>query len=158
MLYIRHDVTSTKRKVGYMMRGSLAQRLRILRARRGLTLTEASDMVGITRHTLAALERGDQVPLLPTVHALAEGYAVPVEDLLVDEGALAVGKAEAPQDTGHQEIRVGRGDETEEVLPPALEHRYDRVFRLAVAEMQRDGLGNDIIAEYMRRYAARLSS
>src|SRR5215211_3953692 len=78
----RHGITGTKRKISYMMQGSLAERLRILRARKGLTLTEASERIGITRHTLAALERGGQEPHYPTLAKLADGYGVPVEDLL----------------------------------------------------------------------------
>jgi transcriptional regulator with XRE-family HTH domain len=79
-----------------MMQGSLAQQLRVLRARRGLTLTEASKSMGITRHTLAALERGDQDPHYPTLLKIAEFYEVPVEELL-EETVLAAGKAEAPK-------------------------------------------------------------
>ena len=74
-----------------MMQGSLAERLRILRARKGLTLTEASERIGITRHTLRSLERGGQDPHYPTLHKIAEGYGVPVEELL--EEAVPLGKA-----------------------------------------------------------------
>src|SRR5215211_561534 len=65
-----------------MMQGSLAERLRILRAREGLTLTEASERIGITRHTLSSLERGGQEPHYPTLHKIADGYGIAVEDLL----------------------------------------------------------------------------
>jgi transcriptional regulator with XRE-family HTH domain len=64
------------------MEGSLAQRLRILRARKGLTLTQAGEQMGITRHTLAALERGGQEPHFDTLHKIARVYGVPVEELL----------------------------------------------------------------------------
>jgi transcriptional regulator with XRE-family HTH domain len=95
----RHGITGTKRKIGYMMQGSLAERLRILRAREGLTLTEASERIGITRHTLSNLERGGQEPHYPTLAKIAKGYGVPVEELLEEPVSLA----EASQETGRLE-------------------------------------------------------
>ena len=70
-------------------------RLRVLRAERGLSLTEAAERAGIQRQTLALLERGERHPHDPTLANIAKGYGVPVKDLL-EEPALA-GKAEAPQ-------------------------------------------------------------
>jgi transcriptional regulator with XRE-family HTH domain len=83
-----------------MMQRSLAMRLRVLRAERGLSLTEAAERAGIQRQTLALLERGERHPHDPTLAKIAKGYGVPIEDLL-EEPALAgaPGKAEAP-DTG----------------------------------------------------------
>jgi transcriptional regulator with XRE-family HTH domain len=79
-----------------MMRGSLAERLRVLRAQRGLSLTEAAGRAGIQRQTLAFLERGERRPHTPTLAKIAAAYGVPVEELLeLEEPALA-GKAEAP--------------------------------------------------------------
>jgi transcriptional regulator with XRE-family HTH domain len=77
-----------------MMQGSLAEKLRVLRARRGLSLTEAAGRAGITRDTLSDLEHGKRHPYMPTLSKIAAGYGVPVEELL-EEPALA-GKAEAP--------------------------------------------------------------
>jgi transcriptional regulator with XRE-family HTH domain len=65
-----------------MMQGSLAMRLRVLRAERGLSLTEAAERAGIQRQTLALLERGERHPHDPTLAKIAKGYGVPVEDLL----------------------------------------------------------------------------
>jgi transcriptional regulator with XRE-family HTH domain len=81
-----------------MMQGSLAERLRVLRARQGLSLTEASKRAGITRDTLSDLERGKRHAYMPTLAKIAQGYGVPVEDLL-EEPAL-VGKDEAPREAG----------------------------------------------------------
>jgi transcriptional regulator with XRE-family HTH domain len=81
-----------------MMQGSLAERLRVLRARQGLSLTEASKRAGITRDTLSDLERGKRHAYMPTLAKIAQGYGVPVEDLL-EEPALA-GKGEAPREAG----------------------------------------------------------
>jgi transcriptional regulator with XRE-family HTH domain len=75
-----------------MMQGSLPGRLQVLRAKRGLTLTEASELLGINRHTLSRLEQGTQRPYGPTLKKLAEGYGVPVEKLLEEEEPALAGK------------------------------------------------------------------
>jgi transcriptional regulator with XRE-family HTH domain len=85
-----------------MMQGSLAERLRVLRARQGLSLTEASKRAGITRDTLSDLERGKRHAYMPTLAKIAQGYGVPVEDLL-EEPALA-GKGEAPREAGPDNV------------------------------------------------------
>jgi transcriptional regulator with XRE-family HTH domain len=73
------------------MQGTLAVRLQTLRARRGLTLTQASEELGINRHTLSRLEAGTQRPYGPTLKKLAEGYGVPVEDLIEEPSVPLVG-------------------------------------------------------------------
>jgi transcriptional regulator with XRE-family HTH domain len=104
----RHGITGTKRKIGYMMQGSLAERLRILRAREGLTLTEASERIGITRHTLSSLERGGQEPHYPTLAKIAKGYGVPVEELLGEPVPLGEAPREAgPPEKSEEERRLG---------------------------------------------------
>jgi transcriptional regulator with XRE-family HTH domain len=65
-----------------MIQGSLAEHLRVLRARRGLTLAEAAKKTGIGRDTLSDLERGRRHPVVPTLSKIARGYGVPVEELL----------------------------------------------------------------------------
>jgi transcriptional regulator with XRE-family HTH domain len=72
-----------------LMQRSLAARLRVLRARKGLTLVAASEELGIDRHTLRDLEFGrGRTPRYPTLAKIAEGYDVPVEDLLEKEPLL----------------------------------------------------------------------
>jgi transcriptional regulator with XRE-family HTH domain len=66
----------------YMTHESLPARLRVLRARQGLTLIEAAEKLGIGRDTLSDLERGNRRPVMPTLAKIAKGYGVPVEDLL----------------------------------------------------------------------------
>ncbi len=78
-----------------MTQGSFAERLRVLRAQRGLALTEAAGRIGIDRHTLRDLELGDRTPRYPTLTKIAEGYGVPVEDLL--EEPVLVGKVDTPE-------------------------------------------------------------
>src|SRR5215203_6847571 len=66
-----------------LMQRSLAERLRVLRARKGLSLLAASEELGVDRHTLRDLELGrGRTPRYPTLAKIAEGYDVPVEDLL----------------------------------------------------------------------------
>lgn len=67
------------------MRLSLGERLMVARARRGLTLLEAAEKAGIGRDTLSDIERGRRRPLIPTVAKIANGYGVPIEDLLVED-------------------------------------------------------------------------
>jgi transcriptional regulator with XRE-family HTH domain len=73
----------------FLMQKSLAARLRVLRARRGLSLLAASEELGVDRHTLRDLELGrGRTPRYPTLAKIAEGYDVPVEDLLEDGPSL----------------------------------------------------------------------
>jgi transcriptional regulator with XRE-family HTH domain len=86
-----------------MMQGSLAEKLRVLRAREGLSLTEAAARAGVTRDTLSDVEHGKRQPYMPTLSKIATGYGVPVEELLEEPtqelaGASPLGKA--PQETG----------------------------------------------------------
>jgi transcriptional regulator with XRE-family HTH domain len=83
-----------------MMQGSLAEKLRVLRARMGLSLTEAAGRAGVTRDTLSDLEHGKRHPYMPTLSKIAAGYGVPVEDLLEEP---AVPLADAPKEAGHTE-------------------------------------------------------
>jgi transcriptional regulator with XRE-family HTH domain len=71
-------------------------RLRVLRAERGLSLTEAAERAGIQRQTLALLERGERLPHDPTLAKIAKGYGVPVEDLLEEPVPLAEAQEEGP--------------------------------------------------------------
>jgi transcriptional regulator with XRE-family HTH domain len=81
----------------YLMQRSLAERLRVLRARKGLSLLAASEELGVDRHTLRDLELGQgRTPRYPTLAKIAEGYGVPVEDLLEEPVPLAEGQEARP--------------------------------------------------------------
>jgi transcriptional regulator with XRE-family HTH domain len=77
-----------------MMQGSLAHKLRVLRAERGLTLREAASRTGVAKETISDIERGLRRPHDPTLAKIAKGYGVPIKEL-IEEPALE-GKAEAP--------------------------------------------------------------
>jgi transcriptional regulator with XRE-family HTH domain len=86
-----------------MMQKSLAAKLRLLRAQRGLTLKDASAQLGVDRHTLRRIELGTQQAQYPTLLKIARGYAIDVEELLEEpEETSPVPKAEAPQLTLEQ--------------------------------------------------------
>ena len=56
-------------------------RLKRLRARRGLTLTEVAASTGISKSTLSRLENGQRRPSLELLLPLALAYRVPLDDL-----------------------------------------------------------------------------
>ena len=86
-----------------MMQKSLAAKLRLLRAQRGLTLKDASAQLGVDRHTLRRIELGTQQAQYPTLLKIARGYAIDVEELLEEpEETSPAPKAEAPQLTLEQ--------------------------------------------------------
>src|SRR5215208_2314396 len=93
-----------------MTHESLARKLRILRATRGITLGEAEELTGVTRETIGALEHGQRGAYTSTLEKIAKGYGVTLSALLKDEDeellqepALAGGKAEAPPPLGLSE-------------------------------------------------------
>jgi transcriptional regulator with XRE-family HTH domain len=72
-----------------MVQGSLAHKLRVLRAERGLTLREAASLIGVAKETISDIERGLRHPHDPTLAKIAKGYGVPVEELLEEPVPLA---------------------------------------------------------------------
>src|SRR5215216_3306482 len=96
-----------------MTHESLARKLRILRAERGITLYEAEELTGVTRETLGALEHGQRGAYTSTLEKIAKGYGVTVGDLMAeDEPALAGAsgpKAEAPEaGASRSRVRLGQ--------------------------------------------------
>ncbi len=63
-------------------------RLRRMREQRGLTLTEAATLTGMSKSTLSRLETGQRRPSLELLLPLAQTYRVPLDDLV---GAPEVG-------------------------------------------------------------------
>ena len=123
-----------------MTQGSLAQKLRILRAQRGLTVKDASAIIGVNRHTLRSLELGEHEPGYPTLRKIADGYGVPVEDLMEDP--VGVGKAEAPwAPTGPSEFSKAltaprKMMPLDDVVSAARLAAYDRDLNLLHAQLQ----------------------
>jgi transcriptional regulator with XRE-family HTH domain len=66
----------------------LALKLRVLRARKGLTLTEAAGLAGVRYETISDLEHGARRAQSRTLNKLAEAYGVDVAELLSVEGEV----------------------------------------------------------------------
>jgi transcriptional regulator with XRE-family HTH domain len=103
------------RKRYHLMHGSLATRLRVLRAERGLTVRQVAEHSGVAKETVSQIERGERHPYDRTLAKLAQAYDVPVEELL-EEPVLAgaPGKAEASEtgpSAGSTEVRITFDDE-----------------------------------------------
>jgi transcriptional regulator with XRE-family HTH domain len=78
-----------------MMYGSLALRLRVLRAERGWTLNQAAERAGVQPETISDAEHGERRPYAPTLAKIAAAYGVPVEELLEEPVALGEAAREA---------------------------------------------------------------
>jgi transcriptional regulator with XRE-family HTH domain len=90
------------------MQDTLARKLRVLRAERGLTLREAEELTGVDKDTLSKIERGLRRPYDVTLSKLAKGYGVPVEELLEEPVPLAEAPREAgPPEKSEEERRAG---------------------------------------------------
>ena len=101
-----------------MVQSTLARKLRVLRAERGLTLREAEQLTSVDKDTLSKIERGLRHPYDVTLSKLARGYGVPVEDLLEEPIPLA----EASQETGRLE------EERLEADTPKDRQHWERVL------------------------------
>jgi transcriptional regulator with XRE-family HTH domain len=97
------------------MQGSLAKKLRVLRAEKQLTMRAAADLVGIRPQTLSDIEHGYRTPHDITLAKIAEAYEVPLDELIEEP----TGKGPAPRGSGQ---------------PPSL----DEARRLAGAYDMRD--------------------
>jgi transcriptional regulator with XRE-family HTH domain len=109
------------------VQSTLARKLRVLRAERGLTLREAEQLTSVDKDTLSKIERGLRHPYDVTLSKLARGYGVPVEDLLEEPISLA----EASQETGRLE------EERLEADSPKDRQHWERVLA-SVRERQRE--------------------
>jgi transcriptional regulator with XRE-family HTH domain len=124
------------------MQGSLAERLRLLRAKRGLTLIEAAERTGVGRVTLSDLERGRRHPVTPTLAKIAKGYDVPVEELLeepVPSGGrgptgFKVGVTILPQPAAEESDEERRAQDLFQRFPEEEERRkhvVDEIFGIS---------------------------
>jgi transcriptional regulator with XRE-family HTH domain len=82
------------------MHRSLATKLRVLRAERGLTVRQAAEISGVAKETISQIERGERHPYDRTIAKLAHAYDVPVEELLEEPVLAGSPKAEPPPETG----------------------------------------------------------
>jgi transcriptional regulator with XRE-family HTH domain len=93
------------------MHGSLATRLRVLRAERGLTVRQVAELSGVAKETVSQIERGERHPYDRTLAKLARAYGVPVEELLQEAESP---KASAPSAGRPSESGSGEASEAGE--------------------------------------------
>jgi transcriptional regulator with XRE-family HTH domain len=67
----------------------IGDRLKALRIERALTQEELAEKAGVTRNTVARLERGENEPHMPTVRKLAGALGVHPRALTKGEGSDA---------------------------------------------------------------------
>ncbi len=131
-----------------MMQDSLPTRLRVLRAERGLTLREAATLTDVRPGTLSELERGVRHPHDVTLAKIADGYGVPVKELL--EEPVPLGEApEAGQSEGAQ-IQDDERQANMDRLAEACRDIYDEMKRV------REAPAEELKAQRLAELGARL--
>lgn len=131
-----------------MVTRSLAMQLRVLRAERQLSLREASKQTGVDKVALSRYERGLAHPQDRTLGKIAEGYGVPVEELLELEEPVPL--AEAPAGGERRLARVleparkalseGEGERPQSyILDPAAIEVADRFLAEFAADERGEG-------------------
>lgn len=78
----------------------MQNRLKELRAVNGWSQAHLADLLGVSRQTVNALEKGRYDPSLPLAFRLSRVFSAPIEDLFTpdadDLGTLATAVASAP--------------------------------------------------------------
>lgn len=64
----------------------MKNRLRELREARGLTQEELAKILGVTRQTIIAIEKGKYDPSLRLAFKIARVFGVKIEDIFIYEG------------------------------------------------------------------------
>ncbi|ADT84479.1 helix-turn-helix transcriptional regulator [Thermococcus barophilus] len=64
----------------------MKNRLRELREARGLTQEELAKILGVTRQTIIAIEKGKYDPSLRLAFKIARFFGVKIEDIFIYEG------------------------------------------------------------------------
>jgi len=65
----------------------MRNRVRELRAARGLTQAQLAEALRVSRQTVNAIETGKYDPSLPLAFRIARLFALPIEELFLDEGS-----------------------------------------------------------------------
>ncbi|MDO4264453.1 MAG: helix-turn-helix transcriptional regulator [Deinococcus sp.] len=63
----------------------MKNRIKVVRAERGLTQAELADRLDVSRQTVNALETGKYDPSLPLAFRLARLFGLRIEDIFQDE-------------------------------------------------------------------------
>lgn len=76
-----------------MIFGDVVQnRLRVLRAERGWSQAELGGRLGVSRQAVNAIETGKHDPSLPLAFRLARLFAMPIEEIFIDEEGTDAGR------------------------------------------------------------------
>lgn len=67
------------------IRDNIADNLKAIRAKKQLTLDEASRLTGVSRSMLSAIEKGDTNPTISVIWKIANGYKVKFSSLMEDK-------------------------------------------------------------------------
>lgn len=62
----------------------LGNRLKSIRTSRGLSLTEAATMTGVSKTMLSQIERAESIPTIATISKIANGLKIKYDSLLED--------------------------------------------------------------------------
>jgi|SRR5215212_5569728 len=121
------------------MHGSLATKLRVLRAERGLTVRQVAELSGVAKETVSQIERGERHPYDRTLAKLAHAYDVPVEDLLEEEATSGKGPAlSAGQPSRAEQMAqdvAERAHQLTEDVPARMQELAERMASGAVGEV-----------------------
>lgn len=63
----------------------MKNRLRLLRAERGLSQADLALALGVSRQTVNAVETGRFDPSLPLAFAIARAFSLTIEEIFIDE-------------------------------------------------------------------------
>ena len=65
----------------------MKNRLKVLRAERDWTQAQLAEALGVSRQTVNAIEKGKFDPSLPLAFKAARLFAMPIEEIFIDEAA-----------------------------------------------------------------------
>jgi transcriptional regulator with XRE-family HTH domain len=144
----------------------LPAKLRLLRAQKGLTLIEAAERIGIGRDTLSDLERGRRHPVMPTLVKIAQGYEVPIEELVEPVPPKASALPESSEDDEQRYAeRVNQLEQHEAEMQKRLTNELLEYLTEDLAELDlslldlvRRGLPAGIVKDAAQRAQARASA
>lgn len=63
----------------------MKNKLKVLRAERDLTQEDLAEIIGVSRQTINAIEKGKFDPSLPTAFRMSKLFKMPIEDIFTFE-------------------------------------------------------------------------
>jgi transcriptional regulator with XRE-family HTH domain len=78
--------------------GELGARIQALRRDRGLTLQELAEAAAVSASMLSSVERGRKAPTIVVLARIADGFGVPLNELIAGGGSRVIVRRAAQQD------------------------------------------------------------